>query len=172
MRLRVLVSIAAALSASCGDTSHGGDGGPGSGTSAACSVPIGTLVQVGGGTFAFTSDSFSCTGTVNGAAEDCGPQGTATVVHEACPDGHAFTVKSGAATLFIRLQGGASASTWSAGAEFQSGLPLTGNITVFGIGPPTQFQPPAGTTEGVSFVLQDTTQGQGIVSHGVLESAW
>src|SRR5690242_20308634 len=115
--MRIGCFVLAGLLASCGPATQYGSGNqtPSGGP---CAIVTGG-VQVTGGQFNYTADTLSCTGTVNGTAEDCGTENTASVSHMACSDGHVYTVTSGSATLYIHIAGGADAATWSAGAEFK-----------------------------------------------------
>ncbi len=132
-----------------------------------CAIPVGD-VMVNAGAFTFTGDAMSCTGNVEGTEVSCS-SGAASVQRTVCADGYAFTIVSGQETLLLRVQGG---SDWNAGAQFVGAPPLNGNLTLMDVGPPDQLQPPAGTMEKMSFVLQGTTEGQGVVLNGQLSTTW
>ncbi len=124
-------------------------------------------VQPSVGAQTMTGTSLSCTGTINGSEVNCGSAATLTRVN--CSDGYAFIITGGSETLYVRMQGG---SQWSSGAQFKGGLALNGDITFANLLPPSMLPPPAGTQEQASFVLQDTTSGQGVVANGTLQASW
>jgi len=165
-QLACIIAIVVGL-ASCGPRPSGGGSDGGAGDLAGCAIPVGGVPISTGDLTAVTDNTLACTGTVNGQPMNCG-SGSATLKRVSCSDGYAFTLVSGDATLTIRIQ---TTGGFSAGAEFAGGPPLTGDLTLLGVGG-SGLQPPAGTVEKGSFVLQGTGAGQGIVANGTLLTTW